>query len=218
MKPHLQMISMGGGSFAKRPVLLSAVLLLVLPVVGCSGDEPESPPASEGVFRLMDAPQEDADIFPSSGPDLIEEMDPTTTRSLGTAGDADYWVARRKDDQLCFLTTFLAYNSEMLTASCADDDDFLNNGLSSLTKTLSEEDEPLRSEAYLLPDDVDAEPLNDRLAEYLVPLQAPEGLTADRSILQEEVNFIPVGPGTSGLPDIDLDRASGEPYTFRTLG
>ncbi len=211
-------VSMGGGSGAKCPVALFAVLLVVLPLVGCTGDEPEPSPSSAGEFKLMDAPQEDADVFPSSGPDLMEGMDPATTRSLGTAGDADYWVARNKDDELCFLTTFLASNSEMLMATCADEDGFLYNGLSSLTKTHVEEEGRLRSEAYLLPDDVDAEPLNDRLAEYLVPLEAPEGLTADRSIMQEEINFFPVGPGTHGLPNIELDRSSGEPYTFRTLG
>ncbi len=38
------------------------------------------------------------------------------------------------------------------------------------------------------------------------------GLTVERVLLQETVNFFVVEPGLSGPPEIELERASGEPY------
>jgi len=212
------MISLGGGSTAKPQVILSAALLLVLLVVGCSGDGPESPPASTDVFRLMDAPQEDADVFRFARPEPMQDLLPDTTRSLGSAGEAEYWVALKENGALCLITTFLAVESEFVGMTCGDEDGSLGTGLSTKTVGSSQPDDIVRSEAYLLPDDVDATPLNDHLAKYLLPLEAPKGLTDERAALQEDINFFAIGPGAYKLPEIELKRTSGETFTFRTLG
>lgn len=75
----------------------------------------------------------------------------------------------------------------------------------------------LRSEAYLLPDDVDAAPLEAHLADYLLPVEPPMGLTPERAALQADVDFFSVKRGAYKAPKIKLDRESGGSYTFRTL-
>jgi len=92
---------------------------------------------------------------------------------MGSAGEAEYWVALKENGALCLITTFLAAESESVGMTCGAEDGSLGTGLSTKAVDSSQWDEGVRSEASLLPDDVDAAPLNDHLVEYLLPLEAP---------------------------------------------
>ncbi len=185
-------------------------------VVGCSSDCPVESPPPEEASAILAAPKTDGDLMPMLDRERLEDIRLDTVRSLGSAGDADYWVAVSEDDEICLITGFIEAESSITATSCSTLSRFFETGLAGGARGLAADGEVV-SEAYLLPDDVNAEPLSEHVGEYLVPVEAPEGITAERATLQEEVNFFSLRPGARGVPPVELDRTCGGPFTFSTL-
>lgn len=185
-------------------------------LIGCSKEEPPTEP--QNAVEVMEAPQEEADRLPELK-DGTEGIRLETVRSLGSSGEANFWVTLNDDENVCLLVTFRE-DEYTLSSSCGELDIFLRDGLAMKTIMPANKDgeEQRRAEVYLLPDDVNAEPLDDYLADHRVPVESPEGLSEERSALQKDVNIFSLGAGAYELQPLELDRTFGEPFTFRPLG
>ncbi len=191
--------------------LLSASLLLT----GCStADDQGMSPTDTGEFiALLGQPQEAWDRLPRQG--FAEVVERDTSRKLGSNDVADYWVGATKDNDLCLMVS-LRDDTDNSAAVCTDGDGFLENGLSVSVSAGSGED-AVSADAYLLPADVEVKPLREHLADYVQPVDEPEGMTEERAELVGEMNLIPVRPGTQTTSTLELKRADGGTFTFVPL-
>lgn len=156
----------------------------------------------EDLIPALAAPQLESDRAPD-GLDLVAlgGIDEDSLRSLGSDEAGEYWVGRAGGAEVC-LVTRLAADPELAASTCTPITEFYRKGLA-LLAALSAEDPALAAEAYLLPSDIAAAPLDQRLV--------------SRSAVAEP-NLI------SGRPDqletleaFEVDRADGSSFHFAPI-
>jgi hypothetical protein len=156
----------------------------------------------DDLIPALAAPQHASDRAPG-GLDLVAlgGIDEDSLRSLGSDEAGEYWVGRAGGAEVC-LVTRLAADPELAASTCTPITEFYRNGLA-LVAGLSAEDPALAAEAYLLPSDIGAEPLDQGLA---------------RRSAATEPNLI------SGRPDqletleaFEVDRADGSSFRFAPI-
>ncbi|WP_217616765.1 hypothetical protein [Cellulomonas sp. GbtcB1] len=117
----------------------------------------------EDLIPALAAPQHESDRAPG-GLDLVAlgGIDEDSLRSLGGDEAGEYWVGRAGGAEVC-LVTRLAADPELAASTCTPITEFYRKGLA-LVAALGAEDPTLAAEAYLLPSDIGAEPLDLGLA------------------------------------------------------
>ncbi len=198
-----------------RILMVGSVLAAALVLMGCSSADDQGMGSAETAefIALLGQPQEAWDRLPHQT--FAEVVEPDSARSLGSNDVADYWVGATKDSDVCSMIS-LRDDTDNSVAVCNSGDEFLENGLSVSVSGGSGED-AVSADAYLLPTDVEATPLREHLADYLQPVDEPQGMTEDRAELVGEMNLIPVRPGTQTTTTLELKRADGGTFTFVPL-
>ncbi len=198
-----------------RTLMVGSVLAAVLLLAGCSSADDQGTGSAETAefIALLGQPQEAWDRLPHQR--FAEAVERDSARSLGSNDVADYWVGATKDSDVCLMIS-LRDDTDNSAAVCTDGDGFLENGVSVSVSAGSGED-AVSADAYLLPADVEVKPLREHLANYVQPVDEPEGMTQDRAELVGEMNLIPVRPGTQTTTTLELRRADGGTFTFVPL-
>ncbi len=199
----------------KRPIiLLMAGLVPVLVgvlVSGCAVAEWEEPPplSVTQMVPVLGEPQESFDVMPAAMLQNIQsEMDPQSVRYLGVGDGNEYWVAKRRDvPGVCFFTVFnvQASNGDSAAGGCIDARSFYDNGLRNADNGRG---------GILISSDVDTSPVTKQLAEHLIPIVGPDGMSPARASSHDKTRLI--GSDVVGESSVlfELPRSSGEAMVF----
>lgn len=134
-------------------------------------------------------PKEEGGPF-ADGLGLVE----ASSRSLGSTGEAKYWLVVDQEQNLCLVTQFISDESSSIT--CAPTKSFQTLGMSSLI--FSEEN---YSEAYLAPDGLTVETLPPGLTEIESGLIVGDSRGADDTLVLSGGDSVTRSSGSGSLTE-----------------
>ena len=191
-----------------KSVLVGATAI-VLSLTGCAATEEPPPLSPAELVPVLTQPQEPFDVIPVATP---EDIDPGSTRFLGSADGVKWWLGVPYDEidgSTCLIATDFDDIDGNFTYDC-----MTRRMLYYLGTRISVQDAEDGFGVYLMPNDVDVTPLEQYLGSAVSPLVRPEGMPAARAMAQDRVTLIPFRPQDVKEGTVTLQRSSGEPIIF----
>lgn len=190
----------------RLPVVVASILMLVFlsPSIASGGERA----TIEDMVPVLSESQSRADIEHTMSLDQLGEIDPRSTRLIGSDTYARYWVGKSADFDICILIELLDPSYATSASTCATTFEFWTRGLS-LAVLEGSGGSDSAAEAYLVPRNIDRAALG--FAENDI-----RTLSLQREV--HDANLIAVDPSVSrSLNPVIIPRTSGADFTFFRL-